>query len=621
VKAPALARRRAVGLHAAVVIGLLALSVVVWWHVWVTGQPTSTITCQCADTSQAVWFLRWTAWSIAHGHSPLLSNAIYAGQGGANMLVNTSWIFPGLLLAPVTWLFGPIASFNVAVTIAPVVSGWSMFALARAVTRFVPGAVLAALLWGFSPFLLGGLPVGHLNLTWLFFPPLASLVVYDLVRGGHRAVPLGCALGALVVVQFFTGTEVLAICLLLGVIAVCVFAAVSWRVVWERRRQLVCALAAAAVVSGVVLAYPLWFLLDGPRHIVGVPWPGVPAYGSLPSWTVEAGADVHHTSALLRFGGYYGPGFLPAPFLGVGLLAFLGASIVVWARRRLAVVCAVSGAASWALSLGTSWGSKLAHPLNPKYAHWWLPWTAVSHVPLLSDVFPTRMALLVTFAAAVLLALSLDGWWSMARKARDLSWAERLPRSARRLSPVAVQAVVGAAATAFALWSLAPIASGEPLPFVLHSSSPPAWFSVVASHLRAGTVVMVDPDPSSGETAAMGWQAEAAMQVRIVGGYAIVPGGDGRQSVNVVPLGGAPRLLDDLSFGFAPLPATSAHNLSVVRSAFRSWGVDVVVVTDQARAEAYAARFFAAVIGRAPLHQRGALVWYGLDGGSGPGHS
>ena len=47
-------------LHLAVFFGLLLVSVLVWWHVWITGSPTSTLTCQCGDPSQALWFLSWS---------------------------------------------------------------------------------------------------------------------------------------------------------------------------------------------------------------------------------------------------------------------------------------------------------------------------------------------------------------------------------------------------------------------------------------------------------------------------------------------------------------------------------------------------------------------------------
>ncbi len=209
--------RDVIALHAAVIGGLLAISVIMWWRVWVTGHPTSTITCLCGDESGTLEILAWTPWALAHGHNPFLSNAIFAGQGGANMLTNTTWIAGSMLFSPVTWLFGPIATFNVVVTLAPVASGWCCFLAVRQFSRFVPGQIVAAFLYGFSPIIVTLEPVGHLAQIWLIYPPLAFLCLYDLcVTQRHRPSRVGLWLGLLTVVQFFISTEVLAISFFVG---------------------------------------------------------------------------------------------------------------------------------------------------------------------------------------------------------------------------------------------------------------------------------------------------------------------------------------------------------------------------------------------------------------------
>ncbi len=96
-------------------------------RVWVTGNPTSTVLCQCGDPGQAVWFMAWVPYAITHGHNPLFTTRMLSGQGGANLLESTSYLLPSFLLAPVTWLFGATVSFNAAETIAPVLSGWAMY--------------------------------------------------------------------------------------------------------------------------------------------------------------------------------------------------------------------------------------------------------------------------------------------------------------------------------------------------------------------------------------------------------------------------------------------------------------------------------------------------------------
>lgn len=219
-----------VALHAAVIGGLLAISLIMWWRVWVTGHPTSTISCLCGDESGTLEILDWTPWALAHGHNPFFSNAIFAGQGGANMLTNTTWIVGSLLFSPVTWLFGPIATFNVVVTLAPVASGWCCFLACRQFSRFVPGQIVAAVLYGFSPIIVTLEPVGHLAQIWLIYPPLAFLILYDLFVT-QRCSPLflSVSLALLTVVQFFISTEVLTISLVAGGIGMIVAAILAPR--------------------------------------------------------------------------------------------------------------------------------------------------------------------------------------------------------------------------------------------------------------------------------------------------------------------------------------------------------------------------------------------------------
>ena len=108
----------------------LVLAVLLWGHVW-TGHPTSTTTCGCGDSSLFTWFIEWPAYAIRHGLSPFSSTAV-GFPGGVNLPANTSVLAIGVALAPVTWLFGPIASMNVALTLAPALSASAMFVLLRA---------------------------------------------------------------------------------------------------------------------------------------------------------------------------------------------------------------------------------------------------------------------------------------------------------------------------------------------------------------------------------------------------------------------------------------------------------------------------------------------------------
>ncbi len=523
------------------------------------------------------------------------------------MLVNTSSIAFALLLAPVTWIWGPIASFNVAVTVAPVLSGWCMFLALRKVTTFVPGQVIAAALYGFSPSIVASEPIGHFFLLWAFYPPLVFLCLHDLfVTRRRRPAVNGAALGLLTVLQFFTGTELLAMSIVVGAAAVLCCALVAPRRARELRREVATGFASAAVVAGILLAYPLWFTFAGPRRVVGLAWPGTPGFGGAASGIVSAGPGVNHSAALLQLSGYYGPAGPPVTFLGIGVLLFIALGAILWARNRLGIVMLVIAVAAWSLSLGP-----YLVPRSASTDRIWLPFHAIWHIPPFGQIIPVRFSALAVFAAAMLLAISADCLWIFARTVTDRRRSMHLlslPRSRPRNT-----VILGTLLTAATAATIVPIGVSYSLPFTLHRSPVPQWFKDAARHLKPGTTVLTYPYPSSGLSQAMAWEAEDDLRFRIVSGYAIVPGANGRSSSAVSPFKGTEVVLDDLSLGLgSQLPQANRNTVTMVRSTLVRRSVDVVVVTPVGRDPIYAVGFFTAVLGRLPRYEDGAWVWHGL---------
>lgn len=376
-------------LHVGVVALYLLGSLALWWKVWVAGNPAHITTCLCGDPSEEVWWLAWFPWAITHGHDPFFSNALYAGSGGVNLLANASIMVPALLLSPITFLFGPVAALNSGMLLAPVLSGWCMFLLARKVTMFVPGQVLAGALWGFSPFMIFYLHLEHLPHVLGFFAPLCALVVYDLLVE-HKQAPWidGLLLSILVILQFFTSTEMLAITMLAGSVGLLCALLLLRSEVRVRLRALVAVATLTLLGSVVVLAYPAWFAVAGPRHVTGLPWTQLPTQGTSISSVVNPGQLVHRTSTVYNLVGYAGVVGPSEAFLGWALIGVIAGSFPVWRHRKLAWCALVIGLISWSLS----WGLQ---------SHQWTPWRLFVHVPLVSDIQPARFAGLDAFGAAV----------------------------------------------------------------------------------------------------------------------------------------------------------------------------------------------------------------------------
>ncbi len=310
---------------------------------------------------------------------------------------------------------------------------------------------------------------------------------------------------------------------------------------------------------------------------------------------VSAGPNLHQPDALLRVTGYSGNGGPNIAYIGAAVLAFLGISTLVWFRDRLAWVLVAVGLSSWLFSLGT--------------ASTWMPWRLFEHAPLVGQIAPGRFCAVTAFAAALLLALSADRWWRVAvrhYKRRAEQHASHATRSLR---------ITGAFLSAVTVTTLIPLGAAYSYPFVINDKAMPPWFHLVAPRLVPGTVVLTYPYPGTFEQQAMAWQAIDGMRFRIVGGWGIVPGRDGRHSEAVSPFRGTISVLDTLSdTGIAPLPSASSSTVREVRRSLHDWGVQVVVVpmAQQGRDPAYAAGFFTAVLGRLPRIQAHAWVWYGL---------
>ncbi len=175
-----------------------------------------TIVGNTGDPSIFIWSLQWVPLALSHHLNPLLTDYLHY-PSGANLMWNTSILFPALVLTPVTDLFGPIVSYNVLAVLGMSLSGWCAFLAVRRYSRRWVSAAVGGLLYEFSPFLVVQIN-GHAHLFVAVFPPLLVLLADEiLVRQRHRAWLIGVLLGVAAAAQLLTGTELLAISVLMAV--------------------------------------------------------------------------------------------------------------------------------------------------------------------------------------------------------------------------------------------------------------------------------------------------------------------------------------------------------------------------------------------------------------------
>jgi hypothetical protein len=559
----------------------VAIGFVLWIHAWVDGVTTHTL-CGCGDPALFLWFFQWPATALAHGENPFYSTALFHPQG-FNLLSQTSVMGLSVPLIPVTWIWGPVASLNVASTLTPALTAFSAFVVLRRWTPWTPAAFVGGLFYGFSPFVLSSLPFGHLQLAALMlFPPILAVLDEILIRQRHSAVWSGALLGVLVFAQFFFSSELLvivAVACFISIVAL-VVAGVLWTPRELRRRAGHAAkgVGVGLAIGAVLLAWPAWYALDGPAHLSGLVWVGIPLLGGFVSTNfVSVGPPAR--SEAVAFGGYGGHPLGSATYLGWTLLAVLVVGLVVFRRDRRLCFFGFLLALSAELSLGPRPGI-------------WVPEQVFEHLPVLENVIEQRYIAVGFLAAATMLAIILT-------RVHDIAPDWRGALGALGVGLVALLPL----ATLYGPW----------LPYTMQSVILPRWYMTVAPNLPPGRVLLSYPGPFSGIQSAMSWQAVNRMHYSQAGG-----GGPQGQAFRAGSAAAGDTVLKNLGFGSGlPLPSETPAALAAVRHALVVWKVNTVVVATSLRAPAqqqgndptYAAAFMTASLGRLPTLQAGAWVW------------
>jgi len=492
---------------------LAALAVTVWF--WrdpasrmVAGNPY--------DTDQLAWFLRYDATAIAHVRLPALVTTAMNAPQGVNVMWNTFMLLPGVLLTPVTLLFGPQTSVTVLLTAGFAGSATAMFAVLRRWDVSVASAALGGALYGFSPALLHS-ALGHYDLQFAVLPPLIVDVGLRLATGRARPVRGGVILGLLVTAQLLTSEELLLDAALAGFLLVAVLAASRPREVAGKVSNVAGGLGVAACVTAALAGYPLWVQFFGPLHQYGSPFTTDFFKNDLAGFVVPSSLMLFHTAGSAAEAAQF-QGNLPEylGYLGWPLLVLLVLAAVRFWRRLPMRATAVTAVVLSVFSLG---GTLLASG----HAHAWikLPWYWLQGLPVLSAALPDRFSIPADGAAAALLAFSLDA----AVAVFAAYAARRAPRLASGWRPAAVVMTVGVLA-------MLPIVP-RPLPAGATTPVPPGWSAAFAElDLPASAPVLVVPIPMSTFTEPLRWQADTGEPGSLVFGYFMGPAWYGRAYID-----------------------------------------------------------------------------------------
>ena len=397
-------------------LGYIGVGVAVTWpHVtYLAGRLPNT-----RDAACYVWDFWWMARSVEHLSNPW-STTYLAAPVGTQLGLHALMPLVGVVMMPVTVLFGPSASYNVLCIALPGLLSYATYRLARLWLRSQVAAIAAGGFFGFSV-IVDFWTWNHINLAvGALFVPLALEAAVRLRRrpGPRQALILGLVLGASVLVD--QDSALMAALLAGAALLPWLFGrpvppdpgdrSIATRVLSGPRLIRLAPLAIAAVVTAVV-ASPQLFAIAHEVAVGGPPIaPNAASYrnGATIPYLFEPSPRV----AELGLGIPHSPDFTT---YGTVLTVLAIAGLVLAWRQRAARSLALIWLGATALALGAALNIG-THQYVPIAQVWRgvqlssvMPYTWIVTAPGLADFrVPARIAVVGLVAAAVLAGFAVS---------------------------------------------------------------------------------------------------------------------------------------------------------------------------------------------------------------------
>ncbi len=362
---------------------------------------THTLIAKSDDSLQWLWFFNWFPYAVEHGINPLFCPVVWT-PAGLNLTWTTCTPVLAILCWPITAFWGPFASYNLVILMAPALAAWAAYLLCREMTgRFFPSLV-GGFVFGFSPYELGQLG-GHLNLVVIWPVPLLVWLLLRWYRNGLKDLPLVVAMTGLLLFLFGTSVEIFTTTVVFGGLVVLI-AFLVYRDALSRIKLLrMTGLLTLTLVLVSIMAWPyLRLMLYGPDRPNGAIYPTI-------AYSVALANVLIPTRRLWIDGGL--SALLVGPFPGniMEQGAYVGLPLVtMWLlfgrafwKTGIGKLLICSAGILFILSLGP-WLIIARHPSSVP-----LPWLLFNNIPLMKDALPARLSLYVALASGAMAAVWL----------------------------------------------------------------------------------------------------------------------------------------------------------------------------------------------------------------------
>ena len=366
--------------------------------------PTRFMVGTGTDPQIFVWSLGWWPHALASGVNPVHTTAIWA-PSGQNLAWATSVPTLALLVSPVTWLAGPVVSYNLVALLMPTLAAWTAFLLCRHLTRSFWASLAGGYLFGFSSYLVAQTE-GHVHMTSVFLLPLIALVVIRYVEHELDGINLAIRLGPLIGAQFGLSTEN-AFSYTLALAAAIVLA---FLLVPSTRRRLVALLTplAASYAIGCLIAAPLLYYALKGFQSGSVNEPTLYTNDLLnlvvPTQLILVGGHAaRHISQHFPSNDSERDGYLGIPVLAMFVLYCVRRWRTAGGRMLIAgfLVALVASSGVWLVVDG--------HKVVT------MPWEHVGYLPIFDNVLPSRLMLFAALVTAIAASLWIRSSRSLLR--------------------------------------------------------------------------------------------------------------------------------------------------------------------------------------------------------------
>ncbi|MEU5940039.1 hypothetical protein ABZ807_12770 [Micromonospora sp. NPDC047548] len=521
------------------------------------------------DHSWFEWLFQHGAYSVRHLENPLFS-ARQNAPDGVNMMANTSLLGMTLPLAPVTLLFGPQVTYALylggALAATAATSYWM---LSRHLVRSRAAAFVGGAFLGFAPGIVHHAN-GQPNFVSNFLLPVIVARVLRLGEPGRWRRD-GIVLGLLVAYQIFINEEMLLLTALACLVVVLAYVAQRPRAARARAGAFLAALGLGGGLALLLTAYPIWYQFNGPQSYRGLQggvfhnWgEDLVAFVTFARDTVAGDEAVEKTIGLTEQNTWFG-----WPLVLVALAAL----VLLWRRSLPARIAGVLVVVFTVAAIGPKVRFDGVETAVDG------PWAYLSDdLPLVEMMMPTRLALVVTAAVGVLLALA---WDAAASHGRSLvpaprAAADEVGTAARTATPARRRWVrpVGYAAITLAVLPLFP----RPLP-AQPVDAPPHFITAGGwrPYVPAGRTLVPVPIPSNVHgLPTLRWSALTGHEFPVPGGYFIGPNLDG-QGVFGAPNRPTSTLIYS-TMDTGAVPALTEENRRQAVEDLRYWKASVVVL-------------------------------------------